>query len=35
MNNFIPKVQIEDGLKKFSEWFLKEKKFLIKFNEKY
>ena len=35
MNNFIPKVQIEDGLKKFCEWFLKEKKFLINLNEKY
>lgn len=35
MITFVPKVKIEDGLKKFCEWFLKEKNFLTNLNEKY
>ena len=35
MITFVPKVKIEDGLKQFCEWFLKEKNFLTNLNEKY
>lgn len=34
MISFVPKVRIEKGLKKFCDWFLKEKKFLNNLKEK-